>query len=171
MSFEQKYLKYKEKYINLKNQIGGDLCPVCRLEVVTNECKCKNVKINYQPSIGGDFSNFAKLGLTEEELSIVARGHSFDQYLRVEPAFLQEGVDFSFVHSPLQWAGPFQGGIVGRYTPAKLLKDISVFFTLNEKKLGKFKKGHIFTINQYGSTERSVQKKNIGSFILSEITK
>ena len=86
-------------------------------------------------------------------------------------AVLEEGVDFSFVHSPLQWAGPFQGGIVGRYTPAKLLKDISVFFTLNEKKLGKFKKGHIFTINQYGSTERSVQKKNIGSFILSEITK
>ena len=24
MSFEQKYLKYKSKYLELKNQIGGD---------------------------------------------------------------------------------------------------------------------------------------------------
>lgn len=39
MSFEQKYLKYKDKYLNLKKQIGGKI-------------RCKKCNIEYDPDAG-----------------------------------------------------------------------------------------------------------------------
>lgn len=42
MSYQEKYLKYKEKYLTLKNMIGGETiylkCPKCNKP--GNECKC-----------------------------------------------------------------------------------------------------------------------------------
>jgi len=46
--YEQKYLKYKAKYLELKNQMkGGVICPTCGKDYnpsVGEKCNCSNVK-------------------------------------------------------------------------------------------------------------------------------
>jgi hypothetical protein len=168
MSFEQKYLKYKTKYIDLKNQIGGDLCPVCQLEIVTGACKCQNVKISYYPRISGDLSQFEKLGLPTEE---ILKANPLEQLFRFDPVVLEEGVDFSFTPSPPQWVGPYEGSMVARMTNAKLLKDMSLTYKPSEKNLGVFKAGYAFRIIQYGSNERTNYHKYMAIFIINHIIK
>ena len=167
----QKYLKYKKKYIDLKNQIGGDLCPVCNLEIVTDECKCKNVKISYYPRLAGNFSHFANLGLTGDELLNMEKVKPIEQLFRFDPVVLVEGVDFSFTPSPPMWIGPDEGGITARYANAKLLKNMSVTYKASEKNLGVFKAGYAFRINQYGSNEKVNYHKNMAVLIIDHIEK
>jgi hypothetical protein len=171
MSFEQKYLKYKKKYIYLKNQIGGDLCPVCNLEIVTDECKCKNVKISYYPRLAGNYSHFEKLGLHREELWNIQTVNPLEQLFRFDPLVLEEGVDFSFTPSPPEWIGPFEGGMTSRMANAKLLKNMSVTYKSNEKNLGVFKAGYAFRIIQYGSNEKVNYHKNMAVLIIDHIEK
>jgi hypothetical protein len=168
MSFEKKYLKYKKKYIDLKNQIGGDLCPICYLEIVTGECKCKNVKISYYPKITGELSTFEKLGLSSEE---ILKANPLEQLFRFDPAILTEGVDFSFSPSPPEWNGPYEGIINSRFAYAKLLKDISVTYKPSEKNLGIFKAGYLFRIIQNGSNEITNYYKNVAHLIIDHIEK
>jgi len=171
MSFEKKYLKYKQKYLDLKNQIGGDLCPVCQLEIVTGECKCKNVGISYYPRLNGNFSHFAKLGLTEEELLNMEKVNPIEQLFRFDPVVLAEGVDFSFTPSPAEWVGPHEGGMTTRMANAKLLKNMSVTYKAREKNLGVFEAGYAFRIIQYGSNEKVNYHKNMAVFIIDDIEK
>jgi len=48
MDFSLKYLKYKTKYLNLKNQMAGDICPICGTNYDTSggaPCpRCENIK-------------------------------------------------------------------------------------------------------------------------------
>jgi hypothetical protein len=41
MAYYQKYLKYKEKYLDLKNQIGGVKCDQCKVNEIKFLCPCK----------------------------------------------------------------------------------------------------------------------------------
>ena len=36
MDFKNKYLKYKKKYLELKNQIGGDMCQDKKVKISHN---------------------------------------------------------------------------------------------------------------------------------------
>jgi hypothetical protein len=40
MSYQKKYLKYKNKYLILKNQLGGDICNKCGSNITDGKCKC-----------------------------------------------------------------------------------------------------------------------------------
>jgi len=171
MSYEKKYLKYKQKYLDLKNQIGGDLCPVCQLEIVTGACTCRNVGISYYPRLSGNLSHFAKLGLTKEELLNMEKVTPLEELFRFDPVVLVEGVDFSFTPSPPMWNGPHEGGMTSRMANAKLLKNMSVTYKAREKNLGVFEAGYAFRIIQYGSNEKVNYHKNMAVFIIDDIEK
>ena len=172
MSFEQKYLKYKKKYIDLKNQIGGDLCPNCNLETVTGECKCQNVKISYYPSLSGSDVHFKEKGLSAEDIALIfSKRASLETLFRFDPLVLEEGVDYSYAHNPPEWNGPFEGGIPARDTFAILLKDVNVTFIPSEKNLGVFKKGYMFSVMQYGYKLKGIPKKNKAVFRIDDIGK
>lgn len=172
MSFEQKYLKYKKKYIDLKNQIGGDLCPNCNLETVTGECKCQNVKISYYPSVKGSQVDLKEKGLSSQEIALVySTQNPFETLFRLSIQVLEEGVDYSYAHNPPEWFGPHAGGTLARETFAILLKDVNVTFIPSEKNLGVFKKEYMFSVIQYGSKLKGIPKKNKAFFNIADIGK
>jgi hypothetical protein len=172
MSFEQKYLKYKKKYIDLKNQIGGDLCPNCNLETVTGECKCQNVKTSYYPSLSGSDVDFEEKGLSKQDIALLfSTRNSLETLFRFDPLVLQEGVDYSYAHIPTKWVGPHKGGILARESFAILLKDVNVTFIPSGKNLGVFKKDYMFRVMQYGSKLKGIPTKNKALFNIADIGK
>ena len=169
MSYQQKYLKYKRKQLNLNNQFGGELCPVCGLEIVDGSCQCQGVKVSYFPSISGSYE---ELGLTPEEFTGVniAQGGQVRMF-NFDPEPLIEGVHFSYATNPPTWMGPYNGDLA-RSTFADLLTKITITFAPTGRYIGEIKPGTMFELFQYNSkkTQRMV-KRNIAGFIGPNISR
>jgi len=169
MSYQQKYLKYKRKQLNLNNQFGGELCPVCSLEIVDGSCQCQGVKISYFPSISGSYE---ELGVSPEEIkdaNFVLGGQV--RMFNFDPEPLVEGVHFSYQTNPPTWMGPDEKDIA-RSTFANLLTKITITFAPTGKYIGEIKPGTMFELFQYNSkkTQRMV-KRNIAGFIGPNISR
>ena len=104
-SYEKKYLKYKNKYLTLKKQLGGECNPIPGpedIDVVTQENllsynpderitiqgKCYNVKGLYEWIIGQKNNSIPD---TRQQITYVERQQLIDAYQRiVPPAIIQE---------------------------------------------------------------------------------
>ncbi len=53
-TYKEKYLKYKQKYIQLKNQIGGSICPFCYKRITTFEKLVEHIRLNHNMEISED---------------------------------------------------------------------------------------------------------------------
>ena len=69
MSYEEKYLKYKNKYIELKNMFGGGGCTICGKKDHTNaECSLKDYFWNHVEALKEEQQHKEKLKTLEEQL-------------------------------------------------------------------------------------------------------
>ena len=170
MSYQQKYLKYKKKQLNLNNQFGGELCPVCGLEIVDGSCQCQGVKISYFPSISGTSE---ELGISDEETKGIRLSHGRAMMFNFDPEPLIEGVHFSYTTNPPTWDGIDVGsGNFVRSTSANLLTKITITFAPTGRYLGEIKPGTRFELFQYNSKKTPrMEKRNIAGFLGRDISR
>lgn len=166
MSYQQKYLKYKRKQLN---QFGGELCPVCNLEIVDGSCQCQGVKISYFPHISGTSE---ELGLSDDEKKSVSLSHGRVMMFNFDPEPLIEGVHFSYTTNPPIWDSLGRSENFARSTSADLLTKIKITFVSTGRYIGEIKPGTRFELIQYNSKETPrMEKRNKASFLGRDISK
>jgi len=147
MSFELKYLKYKNKYLELKKQMGGNSniyvgklnkLSYCAFSIVTTEGKVLYVQ-KYPPAKGTNAPDFNMSSTVDEQ--------SFDTVDK------KTVVDFWFSESSFQTDGSWKGGKWGKNnlptTDSTWMTDVfigdTVTVTVIKNGIIKFNGGKIFT--------------------------
>jgi len=151
MSFEDKYLKYREKDLNLKNLTGGAVAPVVPVPVPVPEPEPDN---SFKPGISGSVDELVeKIG----KLDNIMSPNLQDTWIW-EPQRLNEGVDFRLNHPWMNNNNDHETADMTR-TCVTLIRDIYV--TVNNKKF-KINSGtptDAFTIQLVGRNIRKITFK------------